>query len=166
MQVKFELPEDIALGLESRWKDLPRAAPESLALEAYRSHFLSAAELRRLLGFETRMQVDGFLRSTKFTTLRLPISKRIGKHPASSKRAKVSAESASNIILGSPTARSCDLELVDHWMPHFLSERTCFDVKLPSALDSGTRNHHARFKRIEIAPTTLDLADYGDGRSH
>ncbi len=62
MQVKFELLEDIALGLESRWKDLPRAALKSLALEAYRSHFLSAAELRRLLGFETRMQVDGFLK--------------------------------------------------------------------------------------------------------
>jgi hypothetical protein len=32
-----KLPEDIAAGLESRWKDLPRAALESLALEAYRS---------------------------------------------------------------------------------------------------------------------------------
>ncbi len=62
MQVKFELPEDIALGLQSRWKDLPRAALESLALEAYRSHALTAAQLRRLLGFETRMQVDDFLK--------------------------------------------------------------------------------------------------------
>jgi hypothetical protein len=56
------LPEDIALGRESRWKDLPPAVLESLALEAYWSHFLSAAELRRLLGFETRMQVDSFLK--------------------------------------------------------------------------------------------------------
>jgi hypothetical protein len=62
MQIKFELPEDIAEGLQSRWKDLPRAALESLALEAYRSHALTAAELRRLLGFETRMQVDAFLK--------------------------------------------------------------------------------------------------------
>src|SRR2546428_3095381 len=62
MQITLELPEDIAQGLESRWKDLPRAALESLALEAYRSHALTAAQLRRLLGFETRMQVDAFLK--------------------------------------------------------------------------------------------------------
>ena len=35
-----QLPEDIAQRLESRWKDLPRAALESLALEAYRSELL------------------------------------------------------------------------------------------------------------------------------
>ena len=62
MQITLELPEDIAQGLGSRWKDLPRAALESLALEAYRSHALTAAQLRRLLGFETRMQVDAFLK--------------------------------------------------------------------------------------------------------
>jgi hypothetical protein len=62
MQIKLELPEDIAHGLECKWKDLPRAALESLALEAYRSHALTAAQLRRLLGFETGMQVDAFLK--------------------------------------------------------------------------------------------------------
>jgi len=62
MQITLDLPEDIAEGLESTWKDLPRAALESLALEAYRSRALSAAQLRRLLGFETRMQVDAFLK--------------------------------------------------------------------------------------------------------
>src|SRR5258708_8265272 len=61
MRITLELPEDIAQGLGSRWKDLPRAALESLALEAYRSHALTAAQLRGLLGFETRMQVDPFL---------------------------------------------------------------------------------------------------------
>jgi Uncharacterised protein family (UPF0175) len=50
------------LGLESRWKDLPRTALESLALEAYRSRALTAAQLGRLLVFETRMQVDAFLK--------------------------------------------------------------------------------------------------------
>jgi hypothetical protein len=62
MQITLEVPEDIAEGLESRWNDLPRAALESLALEAYRSRALTAAEIRRLLGFETRMQVDAFLK--------------------------------------------------------------------------------------------------------
>jgi hypothetical protein len=62
MHITLELPEDIARGLESRWKDLPRAALESLALEAYRSRALTAAELRRLLGFATSMEVDAFLK--------------------------------------------------------------------------------------------------------
>lgn len=62
MQITLELPEDIAQALESTWEDLPRAALESLALEAYRYHALTAAQLRRLLGFETRMQVDAFLK--------------------------------------------------------------------------------------------------------
>ena len=53
---------DIVQELRSKWKDLPRAALESIALEAYRSHALTAAQLRRLLGFETRMQVDAFLK--------------------------------------------------------------------------------------------------------
>jgi hypothetical protein len=62
MQITIELPEDIVVRLESKWKDLPRAALESLALEAYRSRALTAAQLRRLLVFETRMQVDAFLK--------------------------------------------------------------------------------------------------------
>ena len=62
MQITIELPEDIAGGLESRWKDLPRAALESLALEAYPSSALTTAQLRRLLGFQTRMEVDAFLK--------------------------------------------------------------------------------------------------------
>ena len=62
MQITIELPEDIATELESRWKDLPRAALESLALEAYRSRAITAAQLRRLPGFQTRMEVDAFLK--------------------------------------------------------------------------------------------------------
>jgi len=62
MQITFELPQDIAEGLESRWKDLPRAALESLAIEAYRSRVLTTAQIRRLLGLETRMQCDAFLK--------------------------------------------------------------------------------------------------------
>jgi hypothetical protein len=62
MQITLELPEDIARGLACKWNDLPRAALESLALEAYRSGTLTAAEIRRLLGFETRIHLDAFLK--------------------------------------------------------------------------------------------------------
>jgi hypothetical protein len=65
MQITIELPEDIAEGLKSKWKDLPRAALESLALEAYRSRTLTAGQLRRLLDFETQMQVDAFLKGAR-----------------------------------------------------------------------------------------------------
>jgi hypothetical protein len=63
MQITLELPEDIAEGLGSTWNDLSRAALESLALKAFRSRALTVAQLRRLLGFETRMQVDAFLKA-------------------------------------------------------------------------------------------------------
>jgi len=61
LRITLELPEDIAQQVESRWTDLPRAALESVALEAYRSHVLTCAELRRLLQFETRMEAEAFL---------------------------------------------------------------------------------------------------------
>jgi hypothetical protein len=41
---------------------LPRAALESLALEGYRSGALSATQARRLLGFATRYELDGFFK--------------------------------------------------------------------------------------------------------
>ncbi len=62
MEITLNLPEDIAQGLQAKWKDLPRAVLESLALEAYRSGALTTAQGRRLLGFETRYEVDGFLK--------------------------------------------------------------------------------------------------------
>ncbi|MDQ1639975.1 MAG: hypothetical protein QOF62_3314 [Pyrinomonadaceae bacterium] len=62
MQVTVEIPEDIARLLNSKWSNLPRAVLESVALEAYRSGTISTAQLRRLLGFETPMEVDAFLK--------------------------------------------------------------------------------------------------------
>ena len=49
MQIMLDLPEDIAQGLKSRWKNLPRAALESLALEAFRFRALMASQIHRLL---------------------------------------------------------------------------------------------------------------------
>jgi hypothetical protein len=60
--ITVQLPEDIAQRMETRWKDLPRAALESLALEAYRSEILTTAEIRQLLGYETGYALDGFLK--------------------------------------------------------------------------------------------------------
>jgi len=62
MQLAIELPEDIGEELQAKWKDLPRAALEAIALEGYRSGALTESQVRRMLGFESRMQVNAFLR--------------------------------------------------------------------------------------------------------
>ena len=62
MEVTVTIPEDIAAQLHTKWQDLPRATLESLALEAYRSGTLTEIQLRRLLGFQTPMELDGFLK--------------------------------------------------------------------------------------------------------
>ena len=62
MEVTVEIPEDIARQLHTKWDNLPRGVLESLALEAYHSHTLTTVQLRRLLGFQTPMEVDAFLK--------------------------------------------------------------------------------------------------------
>jgi hypothetical protein len=62
MQLAIELPEEIAEGLRAKWKDLPRHALEAVALEGYRSGALTESQVRRVLGFQTRWQVNSFLR--------------------------------------------------------------------------------------------------------
>ena len=61
MEVKIELAEDIKRCLETDWGDVPRHALEGLAIEAYRARVLSRAQVRRMLGFETRTEVDEFM---------------------------------------------------------------------------------------------------------
>ena len=48
--------------MTAQWRDLARAALESLALEGYRSGALTQSQVRPMLGFQTRMEVDGFLK--------------------------------------------------------------------------------------------------------
>jgi Uncharacterised protein family (UPF0175) len=62
VQLAIELPEDIGEELQAKWKDLPRGALEAIALEGYRSGALTEAQVRRVLGFESRMQVNTFLK--------------------------------------------------------------------------------------------------------
>ena len=65
MLVTLNLPEELTAALGTQGSDLSRAALESIALEAYREHKLSTAQLRRLLGFATRYELDGFLKQHK-----------------------------------------------------------------------------------------------------
>jgi hypothetical protein len=60
MNVVLHIPDEVA---EQLGEGVERQALEALALEAYRTERLSKAELRRLLGFATRYEVDGFLKA-------------------------------------------------------------------------------------------------------
>jgi len=60
--IAIQLPEDIARVLQDKWGDLSQHTIETLALEGYRARVLSAAQVRRMLGLQTRMEVDAFLK--------------------------------------------------------------------------------------------------------
>lgn len=62
MQITVEVPDDVGHGLEAQVKDLPRALLKSFAVEGYRSGTLTEEQVRRVLGYGTRMQVHGFLK--------------------------------------------------------------------------------------------------------
>jgi predicted HTH domain antitoxin len=62
VQITLNIPDELAARLASGGQDLCRAALEALAVEGYRAERLSEAEVRRLLGFETRMEVHAFLK--------------------------------------------------------------------------------------------------------
>jgi hypothetical protein len=62
MNLTVEIPDDLAGRLSATGGDLSRRALEALALEEYKGGHLTEDELRRLLGFGTRYQLDGFLK--------------------------------------------------------------------------------------------------------
>jgi hypothetical protein len=63
MDVTVQIPDDIAARLCAAGSDLSRGALEGLALEEYKKERITKAELRRLLGFGTRYELDGFLKA-------------------------------------------------------------------------------------------------------
>ncbi len=63
MDVTVHIPDDLAGPLKAAAGDLSRRALEGLALEEFKSGHLTKAQLRRLLAFETRYELDGFLKA-------------------------------------------------------------------------------------------------------
>ena len=61
-ELTLTLPDELSAALSASGQDLSRAVFEAIALEAYRERKLTTAQLRRLLGFETRYELDGFLK--------------------------------------------------------------------------------------------------------
>lgn len=61
LQVTIELPDKVAALLREAWGNISRRLLEGAALEAYRSGELTKHQVRLMLGFETRTEVDAFL---------------------------------------------------------------------------------------------------------
>ena len=62
MEVTINLPEDVAKVFSADGKSIEREVLEATALEGYREGNLSQAQVRRMLGYQTDMQVDAFLK--------------------------------------------------------------------------------------------------------
>jgi hypothetical protein len=60
--ITISLPDELLAAFSSHGQDFSRAALEALALEAYRTRKISAAQLRTLLGLKNRLEVDAFLK--------------------------------------------------------------------------------------------------------
>jgi hypothetical protein len=63
MNVVVRIPDELAARLTAEGGDLEQRALEALGLAEYQAGRLTLPELRRLLGFETRYQLDGFLKA-------------------------------------------------------------------------------------------------------
>lgn len=65
MNVMVPIPDDLA-GRFGSEAELGRRVVEALALEEYRAGRLTRLELRQVLGFSTRSELDGFLKERGF----------------------------------------------------------------------------------------------------
>jgi hypothetical protein len=63
MDLTIQISDDLASRMGASGGDLSRRALEALALEEFKSGHITKPELRRLLGFGTRYQLDGFLKA-------------------------------------------------------------------------------------------------------
>jgi hypothetical protein len=61
MKLSLDVPADIVRKLEAGWSDLTGHALEALAVQAYRSGLLTAADVQRMVGLESRQDADELL---------------------------------------------------------------------------------------------------------
>jgi Uncharacterised protein family (UPF0175) len=62
MEIELQIPDDIAEDIrKANGQDIARHILEAYVIQAYQQRELSTAQLRRLLGFETRYEFEDFL---------------------------------------------------------------------------------------------------------
>ena len=62
MNVAIEIPDDIGRVLAAQAGGVSRAVLEAVAIEAYRSNAITAAQVQQMLGMRSRWETESFLR--------------------------------------------------------------------------------------------------------
>ena len=62
MNVTIDIPQDIQQRLEAHAGALAQRALEAIAVEAYRTRLVTAAEVQRMLKLPSRLATDAFLK--------------------------------------------------------------------------------------------------------
>jgi len=62
MTITIEIPDELVPQLVREDQEPARAVVEAIALDGHRNDRLTEADIRQLLGFESRMEVHGFLK--------------------------------------------------------------------------------------------------------
>jgi len=65
MTITLEIPDDLTSQFTRPGQGLARTVLEDAAVEAYRMHRLTGAQLRRLLGLASRDELDGLLKARR-----------------------------------------------------------------------------------------------------
>jgi len=63
MEITISMPNKIASSLETKWGNLERRLLEAMLIEAYKEGAISAGKVRELLGMNTRLEADAFLKA-------------------------------------------------------------------------------------------------------
>ena len=63
MELTLHIPDDVAQRLSASGSELSRRALEAFGLEEYKAGRLTEPQLRQLLGFQSRQELDGFLKA-------------------------------------------------------------------------------------------------------
>src|SRR5215471_7528816 len=62
MEITVNIPDELAPQIIPEGLDPSRQALEDIAVEAYRAHRVTGAQLRRVLGISSRYELDAFLK--------------------------------------------------------------------------------------------------------
>lgn len=62
MNVAIEIPDEIGQALAAQAGGVSRAVLEAVAVEAYRSGTIAAAQVQQMLGLRSRWETEAFLR--------------------------------------------------------------------------------------------------------
>jgi len=62
VNVAIEIPDDIGRVLAAQAGGVSRAVLEAVAIEAYRSNAITAAQVQQMLGMRSRWETESFLR--------------------------------------------------------------------------------------------------------